>query len=510
MTSHTASPDSRSFWYGARRSAVLLCAPALLLLLSACQDFLDRQPLDAIVEDNFFETAEDMERAALAMYAPLQDLQWAGQGWRITEVPSDNSQAGGTDPDFTPIDDFTVAADNIAVAGYWAVRYRAVALANVLIARAPAANITPAQRERLDAEGRFIRALAYFDLVRIFGAVPMPVDEVRFGDDVLLPRTPRSEVYELIVADLNAARAGLPDVRASSEVGRPTSGAATALLAKVQLTLGAFREARELASELINSGRYELAEDFSELWDPATSDAHPEAVFQIQHAGCGPFGTGNAMQAFFAPFGEGITKDRDGWGSQIPTGPAVNNPGTGLMEAFTPEDLRRDETIMTPGTFYPNINPSDGGYTYPSQGASRVGSNIKKYVIGAGPEVCFMSTPQNVHVIRYTDVLLTLAEAAARLDGGVSVNADAVAAFNAVRERAGLEAVDIVTIDDVFAERRLEHAFEGHRWFDLLRTGNAIEIMRLHGKGIEERNLLFPIPSAELRVNTNLTQNPGY
>ncbi|MEM9259419.1 MAG: RagB/SusD family nutrient uptake outer membrane protein, partial [Bacteroidota bacterium] len=212
----------------------------------------------------------------------------------------------------------------------------------------------------------------------------------------------------------------------------------------------------------------------------------------------------------FAPFGEGITKDRDGWGSQIPTGPSLNSPGTTIINAFEPNDERKFHTLMTAGNYYPSINPEDGGYTYPSQGASAVNANIKKYVIGSGNNVCFMSTPQNGNVIRYADVLLTLAEAAVELDGGVSVNADAVAAFNAVRERAGLEPVTTLDREGVLKERRVEFAFEGQRWFDLLRSGRAIEIMSLHGKNPDEHHLLFPLPSAELEINTNLTQNPGY
>lgn len=155
------------------------------------------------------------------------------------------------------------------------------------------------------------------------------------------------------------------------------------------------------------------------------------------------------------------------------------------------------------------INPGEG-YTYPASGASRSGINIKKYVIGGGPDVCFMTSPQNLHIIRYADVLLTLAEASCKRGGGISVTPDVIDAFNAVRTRAGLEAKSSITSEDVLLERRLEFAFEGHRWFDLLRTGDIRERMLLHGKGMQEYHVLFPIPSQELAINKNLVQNPGY
>ncbi|MEO1256152.1 MAG: RagB/SusD family nutrient uptake outer membrane protein, partial [Bacteroidota bacterium] len=156
------------------------------------------------------------------------------------------------------------------------------------------------------------------------------------------------------------------------------------------------------------------------------------------------------------------------------------------------------------------INASDGGYTYPSNGASRVNANIKKYVVGAGSNICFMSTPQNGHIIRYADVLLTLAEAQVELGSGVTVNEDALAAFNQIRTRAGLEEVTSIDRESVLAERRVEFAFEGHRWYDLLRSGRTIEIMSFHGKNPQEHHLLFPLPAGELEINPNLVQNPGY
>lgn len=490
----------------------ILISLMLLLLIfgSACSGFLEREPLDQLTESSFYQTEADANRALLAIYAPLMDIEWHGKGWMITEIPSDNTQPGGLDPDFTPIDNFTVTSDNLPVANYWAVHYRLIAFANVAIEKIAGMDIDPESIDQLLSEARFLRGIAYFDLVRIYGGVPLVVDAPKFGEDLLPPRAEVSEVYDLIVEDLTFASEHLPRQRTGADIGRPTEGAALAFLSKVYLTRRDFLNAKNTAKAVMDLSIYDLMPSFADNFELATSDNNQEAIFQIQYTGCGAFGTGNALQAFFAPWGEGITKDRDGWGSQIPTGPQLSNPGTTILDAFEEDDLRKPVTVMTGNTYYPTINPSDGGYTYPGAGASAVGANIKKYVVGSASNICFMSTPQNAHLMRYSDVLLTYAESIMEIEGGVSVNPEALDAFNQVRERAGLEPLDQIDKDIMLHERRVEFAFEGQRWFDLLRSGKMIEIMTLHGKNPELHNVLFPLPDAEIQINTNLQQNPGY
>lgn len=482
----------------------------LFWLLQGCEAFLDREPLDQLTADNFYQTEEEVNRAVLAAYSPMMDVEWQGKGWMLTEIPSDNSQAGGTDPDFTPIDNFTVSADNLPVANYWALHYRQVVLANTVIGKLPASNLGQTEKDRFEGEARFLRAVAYFDLVRLYGGVPLVLEIPVFGEEVNLPRAEVTEVYAQIEQDLLFAAEHLPITWTGTDIGRATKGAAMALLAKAYLTIRDYLGARNYAKAVIDLGVYRLMDEFSDNFELATSDNNAEAIFQIQLTGCGGFNTGNAKQAFFAPWGEGITKDRDGWGSQIPTGPSISNPGTTILDAFEEGDLRKDPTVMTSGVYYPTINPEDGGYRYPAQGASASNANIKKYVVGSGPNICFMSTPQNSHVVRYADVLLTYAESIMEIEGGVSSNTEALMAFNQVRSRAGLEPLDQIDRAIVLHERRVEFAFEGQRWFDLLRSGRAVEILSLHGKNPSAERLLFPIPSAELKINTNLVQNPGY
>jgi hypothetical protein len=479
------------------------------LVFSGCEDFLDRQPLDQITQTNFYKTANDADLAAKSMYAVPQGINWYGKSWMITEIPSDNTTTGGNDPDFSPIDNFTISADNLPNSEFWQEHYRLIASANQVLGNVPDIEMDNDLKQAILGEAEFLRAFAYFDLVRIYGDVPIIVEVPTIESDVFVKRDPINEVYDFIISDLESAIASLPADRSSADEGRATSGAAKALLAKVLVTIERFEECIILCREIIASGQYQLMDDFADNWLRDKSDNNAESIFQIQYVGCGPIGTGNALQSFFAPWGQGITKNSDGWGSQIPTAPSIDNPGTTIKDIFSEDDLRKYHTIMSPTDEYPMINPGEG-YVYPASGASRAGISIKKYVIGGGADVCYLTSPQNLHVIRYADVLLTLAEAACRNGGGISVTPDVVEAFNAIRRRAGLEEVGSVTTEDVFEERRIEFAFEGHRWFDLLRTGKVREIMQLHGKPMQDFHLLFPIPSSELSINTNLTQNEGY
>ena len=480
------------------------------VLFSACDGFLDREPLDQISTGNFYQSATDANLAVIAIYSTIQAINWHGKSWMITEIPSDNTTTGGNDPDFSPIDNFTISSDNGPNTEYWTEHFRLVTQANQAIKFVPEIDMDPLLRNAYVAEARFLRAFSYLDLVRIYGGVPI-IDEVpTIESDLYIPRSTVDEVYGFIEADLLYAIEHLPATRSSAELGRATMGAAQALLAKSYLTERRFDECMELCRAIIADGRYKLEENFSGNWLRDVSDNNSEAIFQIQYVGCGPGNTGNALQAFFAPWGQGITQNSDGWGSQIPTSPTIDNPGTTIKDAYDPDDLRIYHTMMTPADYYPMINPELGGYTYPATGASRAGINIKKYIIGGGSDVCFMSTPQNFHAIRYPDVLLMLAEAACARNGGISATPDVLEAFNQVRTRAGMPSEDIIDIDMVFHERRLEFAFENQRWFDLLRTGNVKEIMLLHGKQMQDFHLLFPIPASELAINTNLEQNPGY
>lgn len=493
------------------REMKIICALIFgIFLFTSCDGFLDREPLDQISTGNFYKTATDADLAVMSVYSTIQAVNWHGKSWMITEIPSDNTTTGGNDPDFSPIDNFTINSDNPPNAEYWTEHFRLVTQANQVIQYVPEIDMDADIRNSYVAEAKFLRAFSYLDLVRIYGDVPIIEEVPTIESDLAVSRSSVSEVFDFIESDLLFAIKHLPEVRSSAGLGRASMDAAKSLLAKAYLTNKKYDECMELCREVIGDGRYRLEENFANNWLRDVSDNNAESIFQIHYVGCGPGNTGNALQAFFAPWGQGITQNSDGWGSQIPTSPTIDNPGTTIKDAYDPEDLRMYHTIMTPADHYPMLNPELGGYTYPASGASRAGINIKKYVIGGGADVCFMSTPQNFHAIRYPDVLLMLAEAACARNGGVSATPDVLDAFNAVRTRAGMPTEDVIDLEMVFHERRLEFAFENQRWFDLLRKGDVRDHMLLHGKQMQDFHKLFPIPASELAINTNLVQNPGY
>ena len=484
----------------------LLGCCAFLLFTACGTEFLDRDIDDQISVEQFYRSEADLNSAAMAIYSVLQSQQYFGEGWRIDETPSDDSRQNYG----AAVDNFSVTAGSGEVLNYWSGRFRAVTLANVLIERAPLAPVEGEVISKAVAEARFLRALAYYDLVRIFGDVPLINEPPSLDRDLLYARSPVGEIYDFMKEDLRFAADNLPE---TSSFGRATSGAAKSVLASVHLTLREYEAARDLSGEVINSGVYQLMPSYGDLWVLETSDNNSESIFEVQYAGCESWGTGNMRQAFFAPWNQGITKGTDGWGSLVPTDPGRDNPTTTAVDIWEDGDERRYWSMMEPDNYYPTLNPGDGGYRYPSNGAGGAAANIKKYVIGGGSNVCFMSTPQNGYVMRYSEVLLIHAEAITRLSsGGISLNQQAIDAVNMIRTRAGLEPVDGVDLELLDLERRREFMFESKRWFDILRKGPeaAVELMRLHGRTLDETKLLFPIPASELEINPNLTQNPGY
>ena len=478
------------------------------LLFTACgDDFLDRQPIDQIDSQNFFRTESDMNSATLAIYTAMQSQQFFGESWRIEETPSDDSRQNFG----AAIDNFTATANDGEVINYWSGHYRVVTLSNVVIEKTPGADISPGKQDTIIAEARFLRALAYYNLVRVYGGVPIITAIPTLEDDLLYPRSSVDEVYDFIKADLEFAADHLP---LTTPKGRATSGAANAYLASVHLTLREYEQARDRSRRVIDSGVYALMPSYGDLWIyDAGNENNAESIFEIQYTGCEAWGTGNPRQAFFAPWNQGITKGTDGWGSLLPTDPTIDQPNTTAVDIWEEGDERRYWSMMEPGNYYPDINAAtDGGYTYPMDGAGGAARNIRKYVMGGGNDVCFMSTPQNGSLMRYSEVLLIYAEALAELSNGITLNQEALELVNGLRTRAGVEPLEFLDSETIELERRREFMFEGKRWFDILRKGTeeAVLLMRLHGRTLDETRLLFPLPASELEINPNLTQNPGY
>ena len=488
-------------------------AIAGVLTFTACgEDFLARQPIDEVSVDGFFDSEESISLATDAIYSTLQTQGWHGQSFELDDVPSDDA-AKNFDQG---IDNFAANPNNGNILNYWEAHYRTITYANVVLEKSAESELPDTTTAPYIAEARFLRGISYFNLVRIFGGVPIVTEIPLLERDLLPARATVDETYQFLIADLEAAMAELPS---EHNPARATKEAAQAYLANVHLTLasrgnalGSFARAEELARAVLESGHFEMLDDYGDLWIYPTSENSTESIFEIQYTGCGPWGTGNQRQAFFAPFNQGITGNSDGWGVMLPSAPPTEPVGTTSLDVWEEGDVRRYWSLFEPENFYEVINPDKGGYKYPKAGVGGRPANIKKFVMGGGADVCFMSTPQNASIMRITEVALIYAEALARQRGGATVDGLAVDYFNRIRTRAGLEEKLLLELDDIELERRREFMFEGKRWFDILRKGDraAVSHMRLAGRTLTEEKLLFPIPALELEVNPNLEQNPGY
>lgn len=475
---------------------------ASVLIVGCSKDFLDVESRENIAVEDRDENFTPVDFVN-GIYGYFTQFAYAFPYLGITEIISDNADKGssptdtGADKHF--LDNLNYTSTVGSVASMWEIWYKTIGRANYAIAYARAdETIDAALQERLIGEAKFLRAYTYFFLVRSFGDVPIQ-GEIEFvnGEPVVDPevdlavRIPKEEVYAYIEQDLMDAMAVLPSKSeyAAADLGRATSGAAQALLAKVHLYQEEWAEALENANAVINSGEYSLNPNYETIWRESSENG-PESIFEIQARG-EPIAHG--VQQYSTTQG---ARGTSGWGW------GFNTPSENLLEAFEAEgdEIRKNATIIFAGeTLW------DGREVSPSVANPRY--NEKAYSsanAGAG------DGDKNIRVLRLGEIYLIKAEAAAHL-GDLET---AMQALNIVRERVELEPVSGLgqqeLIEKIWNERRLELAFEHDRWFDLIRTGQAAEAMAADGKDFEERMTLFPIPAEQINQTPAMEQNPGW
>lgn len=488
----------------------------LLLLGTGCSKFLDKAPLDSVNTSNFWQTESDAISAINGAYQPLQWPKLYNLRMWTTDIWAGNSvvgAGGGTDGIETQdIANFVTATDNAAALDIWRGPAPGILRANLVLQNLPAMNIDEALKSRILGEAMFLRATYYFILVRLFGDVPLITVPQKPSDNLRPARNSREEVYALIIDDLSRATDLLPP-RSSytgNDIGRASKGAAAGMLAKVYLTLGDYEKTLQYC-ELVNSLGYSLNANYRDNFNPLTKNS-PESLFEVQYLGKTSYSFwDNENQAswvstFTGPRNSDFVGGGYGW----------NQPTEEMVNAYEAGDIRKDQTILYAG------GPDFDGKAYlPSY--SGTGYNLRKFLVSKSVSPDYDTNPANFPVLRYADILLMQAEALNEL--GRTAEAQAVASsinqggpLNRVRLRAGLANItgmsQATLRDAIIQERRVELAFEGHRWFDMIRINNgqyAIDFLHSIGKtNATSKHLLLPIPQREIEANPNLTQNSGY
>ena len=467
----------------------------ICLFFSSCTpDFINRVPISTATQDLYYQSDKDFQDALTGVYAAIRS-QYSSMYIYSDQRADDSWVAQAKNNSATYSDQFTMHSGDGQISSTWQNYYQAIYRANLLLERIEGVDIP--NKARYIAETRFLRAVCYFDLVRIFGDVPSITTVLSVADCYATPRTSVQSIYnEIILPDLLSAEGVLLASYPSADVGRPTRGAVKGLLGRVYLTLHDFQNAEIKLQEVTTLG-YDLEPDYESIFYPAT-EHHKGYIWDIEYeagVGCGSrfgndFSPNDAnISAYF-----GIRGTCNEW----------NNPTREFMDMFEPGDIRK---IISVGE-YGGFTRSNGEWQQLQGGCAQ--TYTKKYMVAGSP--ASGDSPANWKYIRYADVLLILAEA---MNENVKT-AEAIPHLNRVRARAQVSEYPLTmnqadTRAAIELERRLELCFEGHRWFDLLRWGKAYETCR--SIGMEPHMTVFPIPLSQLQLINDpaiLWQNPGY
>ncbi|MDC0468242.1 RagB/SusD family nutrient uptake outer membrane protein [Bacteroidia bacterium] len=482
---------------------MLLVLPSMF----SCKKFLDIDPLFTQDAENFFETPNDYQRALTGAYDLLQSsfmTVWVG------EIASDNSIAGGESVNDTEglheIEAMAHDAVNNELRSIFRWNYAGVTRANYLLENKN--NIDFEGKYKIIAEATFLRAYYYFELVKYFGDVPLVVDKRLGADEVTkIDRIPRSGVFAQIEKDLIFAAAGLD--WNDPVKGRVTKGACLSLLGKAYLYQNKFDQAASTLDQVIDQNQYELISEYNDLFK-VNNEGHSESVFDVQYSGAegGGYGCLICLEGNAAPGFQGI---RQYSGPIYGDGNSYNLPTQDLYDAFDVTDIRRDATVLDIDAFIAD-QPNSSDITYAIGGGGHTGFYNNKYIKRQG-EIGLpdndLTSPVNYVVIRYADVLLMAAEAHNRAT--TPDDSKAQDYLNQVRNRVNMSPINATgnaLTEAIWLERRLELSGEGHRFFDLVRTGKAADEINGFVSGKHE---LFPIPQVEIDLaGGNWSQNNNY
>jgi len=485
----------------------------MFILIAGCTDFLQIDPQGDLTQASFPTSSSDALQATNAVYAAVRNWYYNSGGYPILDIMSDDAYKGSnTNDQLTTVgayDNFTFNSTGDGLDRWWATLYQGIRWANVVIEKVPVIPMDTTLRNRYVGEVRFLRGLFYFDLVRAWGGVPEVTASI---PPLHLGRATSDEIYSLIVSDLQYAETHLTTKSEliSSDMGRATSGAAEALLAKVYLFQKDFVNAELYALKVIQSNEYSLEPRFIDA-NGVNGNNGVESIFEVGALGVEDYEGGGAQYANT----QGVRGSPNrGWG--------FNRPSIDLRKSFEPGDPRLKGTIIDLGDTLDGVliigdpDPANDPVIKLNKNGDTI--NIQCYNRKVWTPGNDTPTQWSHHrrLIRYADVLLMAAEA--MNENGKP--ADALTYLNQVRKRArggNISVLPDVTIidktllrDKILLERRHELAMEGERFWDLIRTGNATIILGPLGF-IPGKNELLPIHQSEIDISQgSLTQNPNY
>lgn len=511
-----------------------LLAFGVWMSMSGCNDFLDTEQPGVTSQEDFYQTDDEALQALYAIYDKLQSQ--ALYTFEYKNLLSDDAQAGGgsrSDNTYgNELNEFTISTSNTIVEDMYTKYYEMIYCANILLQNVENDSDTKAL---CIAEAKCLRAYAYFELVTLWGPVPLVLEPLD-ADNYNQPNSTISELYAQIETDLEEAIEGLPlkSEQSDANKARVSKGTAQSLLGKAYLFEEKYDEAAEMFDNVINSGEYSLYPDFSEITKEA-SEFGVESIFEVSytadlsaelestmiHAYCGP------RSPWFVAGTTGLSESAWGWVSPLP----------GLREVYVEEGdtIRWKATVLNEedlAEYGASIrDEDDNSIPYGCDGLVRMKYGAFLDEIANGEESYHCVGGTNYRLIRYADVLLMAAEAYNRKAS--ADDSKALSYVNEVRSRVNLPSIS-VTGDELFEaikkERRMELAFEFVRFQDLVRWGDAETVLADQGKstslgtyvdgveqfytnedaGYKSYSNLLPFPESEITVNPYIEQNPGY
>ena len=450
----------------------------LISFMSCSKEFTDLSPISERNTGSFYTSANDFEVALAGVYNTLLSQGIYNEAiWIMNDLRSDITfwDAGGLAAAIVRYDDFEETTIDYVGRDSWIAHYKGIGRANSVIGRIEDVEMDASQKTRIVGEAKFLRSLLYYNLATTFGNVPLVLNEATSADDDKENvQVPIAQIYSQIAADLTEAESSLPS---TAKGGRATKGAAAALLGKVYLTQG---DKTSAASALKRVSGYSLVDNYTDLWG-VENEFNKESIFEVSYeSGYGVLGNlyTSAMNTEL--------------GATVTSGPR-NFPTKSLISSYEAGDTRFEASIAGIGSEVVGFASDGAGWCI-------------KY--GTTNPSTDNDGPNNWVVLRYADVLLMLAEA-------LGESTESYGYINQVRARAGLGAISSSTAgtfaEKLLQERKVELAFEGHRWPDLKRFGVAASVMSSDPRAIDIRGRLnLAIPQREMDINPDFVQNPGY